>query len=176
MTVAYSVGHGTASREELRERLGPATLLVDVRTGPGSRRNPHLGRDELAQWLPAAGVHYRWEPRLGGFRRPAPDSPDVVWRNDAFRGYAGHLRTDDARAALADLAADAAAQPTAFMCSETVWWRCHRRLVSDALVLLHDVEVQHLMPGRASAHVPTDGVRVTPDGLVYDDGRPPPSG
>ena len=169
--VLFSVGHGTASEQELLDRLalGEVRRLVDVRTAPGSRRHPHLGRDRLQEWLPAAGVAYRWEPRLGGFRKPAPDSPDVVWQNDSFRGYAGHLRTDDARAALAELLADGAAARTAFMCSETVWWRCHRRLVSDALVLLHDVPVQHLMPGRLSPHRPTPGARVAGGVLVYDD-------
>ena len=169
---AYSVGHGTASEAELLERLGlgGVTALVDVRTAPGSRRHPHLGRDRLEQWLPAAGVGYRWEPRLGGFRRPAPDSPDVVWRNDSFRGYAGHLRSEPARSALAELAAQARAEPTAFLCSETVWWRCHRRLVADALVLLHDLPVAHLMPGRATPHAPTPGVRLAGDVLVYDAG------
>ena len=166
-----SVGHGTATEAELLERLGLGGVrqLVDIRTAPGSRRHPHLGRDRLEQWLPEAGVAYRWEPRLGGFRRPAPDSPDVVWQNDSFRGYAGHLRTEEARAALTDLLADGARQPTAFLCSETVWWRCHRRLVADALVLLHDVPVQHLMPGRVSAHRPTPGARRAGDVLVYDD-------
>lgn len=165
-----SVGHGTATEAELLERLALAEVrrLVDVRTAPGSRRHPHLSRDRLEQWLPEAGVAYRWEPRLGGFRKPAADSPDVVWQNESFRGYAGHLRSDEARAALRDLLADGAAAPTAFMCSETVWWRCHRRLVCDALVLLHDVPVRHLMPGRLSEHRPTPGARVAGDVLVYD--------
>lgn len=169
--VLSSVGHGTAGPDELLDRLRPAgvALVVDVRTAPGSRRSPHLSRDALERWLPDAGVGYRWEPRLGGFRRPQPDSPDVVWRNDAFRGYAGHLRTAEALDALGDLVTDGEQRPTAFMCSETVWWRCHRRLVADALVLLHGVPVQHLLPQRSSAHVPTPGVRVVDGVLVYDD-------
>lgn len=166
-----SVGHGTAGPAELLDRLRPAgvALVVDVRTAPGSRRSPHLSRDALERWLPDAGVGYRWEPHLGGFRRPQPDSPDVVWRNDAFRGYAGHLRTAEALDALGDLVADGKKRPTAFMCSETVWWRCHRRLVADALVLLHGVPVRHLLPQRSSAHLPTPGVRVVDGVLVYDD-------
>lgn len=165
-----SVGHGTASKDELLERLalGSVTSLVDIRTAPGSRRHPHLGRDELEEWLPAAGIAYRWDPRLGGFRKPAPDSPDVVWQNDSFRGYAGHLRTPQAQQALAELAS--ATARTAFMCSETVWWRCHRRLVSDALVLLYDLRVGHLMPGRISPHRVTEGARVEGEVLVYDGG------
>lgn len=174
-TAAFSVGHGTATEQELLDRLAPGRVqrLVDIRTAPGSRRHPHLARDALEVWLPAAGVSYRWEPRLGGFRRPAPDSPDVFWQNSSFRGYAGHLRSQDARDALDELVRDAAAAPTAFMCSETVWWRCHRRLVADALVLLHGVSVQHLMPGRVSEHPPTAGARVHGDQLIYDG---PPEG
>jgi uncharacterized protein (DUF488 family) len=166
----FSVGHGTATREELLERLGQGAVrsLVDIRTAPGSRRHPHLGRDELELWVPAAGIAYRWEPRLGGFRKPAPNSPDVVWQNESFRGYAGHLRTEDARTALDELAVEARTTPTAFMCSETVWWRCHRRLVSDALELLFELRVGHLMPGRITRHRVTEGARVDGDALVYD--------
>lgn len=170
MPVAFSVGHGTASEQELLDLLGRdgVVRLVDVRTAPGSRRSPHLARPALERWLPGAGVRYRWEPRLGGFRRPAPDSPDVVWRNESFRGYAGWLRSADARAALDQLATEAAAEQTAFMCSETLWWRCHRRLVSDALVLLHGFEIRHLMPTSTQQHVPTAGVRVADGVLIYD--------
>jgi uncharacterized protein (DUF488 family) len=166
-----SVGHGTATQDELLARLatGDVRRLVDVRTAPGSARHPHLGRDQLERWLPDAGVDYRWDPRLGGFRRPPKDSPDVVWENSSFRGYAAHLRTEAAHAALLDLLADAVAGPTAFLCSETVWWRCHRRLVADALVLLHDRPVAHLMPGRVTPHAPTPGARRVGDDLVYDD-------
>jgi uncharacterized protein (DUF488 family) len=169
---AFSVGHGTASPDELLDRLalGEVRLVVDVRTAPGSRRHPHLARDRLADWLPAAGLGYRWEPRLGGFRRPAPDSPDTLWRHGSFRGYAGHLRTDEAQLALVALATDARTQPTAFLCSETVWWRCHRRLVADALVLLHGLPVAHLLPGRVTPHRPTPGVRRDGGWLFYDAG------
>jgi uncharacterized protein (DUF488 family) len=168
---AYSVGHGTLSQEDFVEELRAADVqrLVDIRTAPGSRRHPQFARDTLLVWLPAAGVRYRWDKRLGGFRRPAPDSPDVVWRNDSFRGYAGHLRDADAQAALRELADEARSAPTAFMCSETLWWRCHRRLVADALVLLHGLVVVHLMPGTHVTHVPTAGVRVH-EGMMFYDG------
>ena len=161
-----TVGHGTASAEELSDRLRAAEveLLVDVRRFPGSRRHPHLSREALQEWLP---VRYRWEERLGG-RRPLPEgSPDVALRNAAFRGYAGCMRGPEFRAALLEVLA--APLRTALMCSESVWWRCHRRLVADAAVLLHGAEVQHLMPGgRLVPHLPTDGVRVDGDALVYD--------
>lgn len=161
-----TVGHGTATAEQLTDRLLGAgvELLVDVRRFPGSRRLPHLSRDEIPQWLPVA---YRWEERLGGRRPLVADSPDTALRNASFRGYAGWMRTEDFRTALADVLAQPAR--TAVMCSESVWWRCHRRMVADAAVLLHGADVQHLMPdGRLVAHPPTAGVRVAGDALVYD--------
>jgi uncharacterized protein (DUF488 family) len=169
-----TVGHGTASQEELTDLLRGAgvTLLVDVRTAPGSKRHPHVARAELAEWLPAAGIAYRWEKDLGGFRKPAADSPDVVWREPMFRGYAGWMRTEPFRAALDRVLT--AGEGTVVMCSESVWWRCHRRLIADATVLLRDTPVEHLMHnGRLAPHQPTPGARVTPTGLVYDDGALP---
>ena len=163
------MGHGTATESELAARLTGAGvgLLVDVRRFPGSRRHPHLAREAVADWLLRAGVAYRWEERLGGRRPVAPDSPDVALRNPSFRGYAAWMRTPEFRAALQDVLA--APERTAVLCSESVWWRCHRRMVADAAVLLHDVEVQHLMPdGRLTPHLPTDGVRRAGDHLVYD--------
>lgn len=166
-----TVGHGAAREQDFGDRLVAAGvgLLVDVRTAPGSRRHPYFGRDVLQRWLPERGMDYRWEPRLGGFRRPATDSPDIALPNHAFRGYAGHMRTPEFRAAVADLLADSASRRTAIMCSESVWWRCHRRLVADHLVLVHGLAVSHLMPdGRLAEHRPTDGVRRADGDLVYD--------
>lgn len=200
-------GHGTAGQDEILTVLHGAGvgLLVDVRRFPGSRRNPHVARDELARWLPEAGIEYRWEPRLGGRRtvaasrgtagapatgrpatdpgaqasgtadgpRPAPptDDLDPWWRVEAFRAYAAHTRTDEFRAGMAALLDDVAHGPraTVVMCSETVWWRCHRRLISDVAVLLHGVPVEHLgHDGRRTPHPPSEGARVTDAGLRYD--------
>jgi uncharacterized protein (DUF488 family) len=117
-------------------------------------------------------VRYRWEERLGGRRPVAPDSPDLALRNASFRGYAAWMRTDAFRAALDEVLAER--DRTAVMCSESVWWRCHRRMVADAAALLHDAEVLHLMPdGRLTPHAPTDGVRRDGDVLVYDAGALP---
>ena len=171
-----TVGHGAASQAELTALLRGAgvELLADVRTAPGSRRHPHVARAELERWLPEAGAAYRWEPNVGGFRRSPPDSPDVVWREPMFRGYAAWMRQPPFRAALERVLAEAAACTTAVMCSEAVWWRCHRRLIADATLLLHGVPVRHLMhDGRLVPHEPTDGVRVGQDGLVYDAGALP---
>lgn len=171
----WTVGHGTAAQEEFGELLRTAGVrrLVDIRTAPGSRRHPHFGRDAMAEWLTDYDVTYSWERRLGGFRKPAADSPDVVWRNDAFRGYAAWTRSAEFAEALDEVLAVAATMVTTVMCSESVWWRCHRRLVADAAVLMRDVDVIHLMhDGRTVSHHPTDGVRLREDGLmVYDAGQ-----
>ncbi|MBQ0987076.1 DUF488 domain-containing protein [Streptomyces sp. F63] len=166
-------GHGTAGRGRLTELLHGAGVaaVVDVRTAPGSRRNPDAARDALGAWLPGeAGIGYRWERRLGGFRRAAPGSPDTFWRNASFRGYAGHTRDPDFLAAMEGLLREAAAARTAVMCSESVWWRCHRRLIADFAVLARGVPVLHLAhDGGLTAHPPTPGARLRADGLlVYD--------
>ncbi|MGW2615107.1 DUF488 domain-containing protein [Streptomyces sp. NPDC001500] len=171
-------GHGTAERETpagLLRRAGVAAV-VDVRTAPGSRRDPDLSRLRLAEWLPEEDIAYRWEKRLGGFRKPAPDSPDTVWRNASFRGYAAHTRSPDFVAAMDEVIRQAAGQRTAVMCGEAVWWRCHRRRVADFAVVARGVAVHHLMhDGRLTPHPPTPGVRLRDDGLlVYDGGDGPP--
>lgn len=166
-----TAGHGTHTADGFAGLLRSAGVrsLVDVRIAPGSRRFPHFGRDALATWLPAAGIAYRWEPRLGGFRTLPPDSPDVALRNESFRAYAAHMRTPAFAAAMAELAAGAVTDRTAIMCSESVWWRCHRRLIADHACLIEQLTVCHVMPdGRLAAHGPTAGVRVRQQELVYD--------
>jgi uncharacterized protein (DUF488 family) len=185
MTRLLTLGHGTASAEELVALLDGAGVerLVDVRTAPGSRRHPHVRREAMAGWLAAAGVAYRWEPELGGFRRapprgaedPSGGSVNPALRHPAFRGYADYMRTPPFWAALDRLLGEAAGASTAAMCSETLWWRCHRRLLADAAVLVRGAEVLHLdHRGRLEAHRPTDGVRRDGDLLAYDLGSTPP--
>jgi uncharacterized protein (DUF488 family) len=109
--------------------------LVDVRTVPRSRRNPQFERDALAATLAEHGIGYVHEPGLGGFRRPSPDSINRGWEQPAFRGYADYMQTPEFGAALERLVGLASELPTAIMCAEAQWWRCHRRLISDALVI-----------------------------------------
>lgn len=117
--------------------------LVDVRTAPGSRRHPQFGRAALEEGLGAAGIGYRHEPGLGGFRRPRPHSPNTGWEVGAFRGYADHMASQEFAEALARLEAHAGERPTTIMCAEAQWWRCHRRLIADAL-LVRGWRVLHL--------------------------------
>jgi uncharacterized protein (DUF488 family) len=169
-------GHGTASAGQMSELLRGAgvAVLVDVRTVPGSRRHPHVARAELEGWLPAAGLSYRWDKRLGGFRRPPADSPDTAWREEMFRGYAAHMRTGDFAAAVDELLAGAGEQLTAVMCAESLWWRCHRRLIADFVTATRDMPVRHLLhDGRLEEHRLSPGLRRRDDGLlVYDAGQP----
>ncbi len=167
-------GHGTAEPDRIVDLLRGTgvALVVDVRRFPGSRRQPHVARDAMAQWLPAAGIGYRWQPALGGRRRPPPDAAgqDPWWQVEAFRGYAAHTRSAEFTSAMAELLADVRARDrAAVMCSESVWWRCHRRLIADVAVLLHRVPVLHLgHDGRLAEHRPSAGARTAPDGLRYD--------
>jgi uncharacterized protein (DUF488 family) len=174
-----TVGHGTLAAAEFASLVTGAgvELLVDVRSYPGSRRYPQFGRAEMERWLPAAGVEYRWERRLGGRRQVRPDSPHVALRNPAFRGYADHMSDLGFTAALDAVVAWAASQRTAVMCAESLWWRCHRRLLADAAVLLRGVDVQHLLhDGSLTPHSVTDGARLAHGHIVYDIGgeRPLP--
>lgn len=170
-----TVGHGTLDRARLSALLTGAgvELVVDVRRFPGSRANPDVGTDKLSDWLAEAGIDYRWEESLGGRRRldVSEQSEDSWWKVPAFRAYAAHTRTPDFTAALEWVLADANERRVVLMCSEGVWWRCHRRLIADVAELGHRTPVQHLMPdGRLSRHPPAPGARVRPDGLLVWDG------
>jgi uncharacterized protein (DUF488 family) len=170
-----TLGHGTASQDELIALLRAAEVasIVDVRRFPGSRRHPHVARERLASWLPEAGIAYRWEERLGGRRRGVDGSPHTGLRNASFQAYADHLVTPDFHDAIGEVLAETGRRRTAVMCSESVWWRCHRRLVADHVTLLTEVPLRHLFhDGRLAEHRPTDVVRVEDGRLVYDGGEP----
>ncbi len=170
-------GHGRLDRDELVALVLGAGIeaVVDVRRFPGSRANEAAARGEIPALLGEIGVAYRWDERLGGRRHltaaEREASPDTWWRVEAFRAYAAWTRSPEFRDALPDLLADNDARITAIMCSEAVWWRCHRRLISDILVLEYGRDVQHLMhDGRLVPHPVSDGARVGPRGMVVWDG------
>ena len=165
-----TVGHGPQGRDALGARLAAAgvAVVVDVRRFPGSRNNPDVSREALQKWLPALGIGYRWDERLGGRRRLPPGEPveDDWWTVAQFAAYAAHTRTAEFSAALDEALAEAASTTVAVMCSESVWWRCHRRLIADVAVLARGVPVSHLMPdGRPTPHRPSEGAVVS-DGVV----------
>jgi uncharacterized protein (DUF488 family) len=168
----YTVGHSTRSAAQLLELLGEAgiTTLVDVRTIPGSRRNPQFGQAALEAALARAGLDYRHVKALGGLRRPRKDSVNLGWRNPSFRGYADYMQTEAFARALAELETLAAARPTVIMCAEALPWRCHRGLIADALTV-RGWRVLHLgiaSPGGSPAlHEPTRFLRTVEGRPVY---------
>jgi len=171
-----TVGHGTLEADVLARLLRDAGVahLVDVRAHPGSRRHPQFSKPALEEWLPAADVEYRWEPDLGGRRRTSPSSRNVALTNSSFRAYADYMETDTFTDALDRLVAGARSDRSAVMCAESLWWRCHRRLIADAVVLRRSFDVEHLFhDGKLVAHSPTPVVRLEDDVLVYDDGAEP---
>ncbi len=177
-TPFFTIGHSTRSLDELIELLRAFGVdqLADIRTVPRSRRHPHFSIDALSRSLPAAGIGYRHFPGLGGLRKPRADSPNIGWRHPSFRGYADYMQTAAFAEALAELIAWAhegrASSPslvrnTAAMCSEAVWWRCHRQLVADALVA-RGFTVRHIMTTTsAPAHALTAFARVEGGRVAY---------
>jgi uncharacterized protein (DUF488 family) len=170
MPPVFTVGHSTRPIADLLALLAEhgVRTLVDVRRFPGSRRHPQYSRDALAASLAEAGLQYVHEPGLGGRRAAQPDSPHTAWRVEAFRGYADYMETPEFQAALEGLIRRAEGQTVAILCAEAVPWRCHRRLISDALVA-RGVQVMHILsPGRADPHELDPNARLLPGGrLLY---------
>jgi uncharacterized protein (DUF488 family) len=164
----FTVGHSTLEWPVFLSLLtdNGVRAIADVRSYPGSRRYPHFNRETMATALPAAGVAYHWMPALGGRRKPRKDSKNTAWRNEAFRGYADHMDTAEFAGGLAKLEALAAEAPTAYMCSEAVWWRCHRGLISDALKI-RGWNVLHLGAGAPKPHPYTPAATVEDGRLTY---------
>jgi uncharacterized protein (DUF488 family) len=175
MPTVWSIGHGTRPIERLISVLSDAGImaLADVRSAPGSRRHPQFGQAALASSLEEARIEYVHLRGLGGRRDAAPDSPHVALRVDAFRGYADHMASAEFAADYARLDALARQKPTAFMCAETLWWRCHRRMLSDRLSVDAWDVVHLLAPSKSEPHRVWDVARVVDGQLVYDGGAIP---
>ncbi|HEV7178784.1 MAG TPA: DUF488 domain-containing protein [Candidatus Baltobacteraceae bacterium] len=165
----YTIGHGTAPIEEFIGWLRASDIhsLVDVRRYAGSRHNPQYGSNALAESLGAVGITYRNDVQLGGRRKPSPDSENTGLRNEAFRAYADYMETDPFHAAFQVLLSEAEQTQTVVMCSETVWWRCHRRLIADAVLLIAERPVKHIVSGKVGPHILTEGVRREGSRLRY---------
>jgi uncharacterized protein (DUF488 family) len=168
----HTIGHGNRSFDELVEALRAHGIaqLVDVRSFPGSRRNPQFGREQLQRTVPAAGIAYSWMKDLGGRRTARRDSPNTGWRVEGFRAYADYMETPQFSAALDELIRTARATPTAYMCAERLWWQCHRRLLSDAMTV-RGLDVLHILDAhKADPHKVTDFLRVENGRLLYPEG------
>ena len=166
----WTIGHSTREIDKfiLVLEANAIKLIADVRLLPGSKRYPQFNRESLAESLSERGIGYEHFPELGGRRKPKPDSRNTAWRNEAFRGYADHMETEGFREGvnrLVDLANKVG--PTALMCAEAVWWRCHRALISDFLKAC-GVEVTHILDAKKTEPHPfTSAVRIVNGELSY---------
>jgi uncharacterized protein (DUF488 family) len=170
MAPAYSIGHGRRPIDAFLEILQAAGIrrVVDVRAMPASRRNPQFNRAALESVLANNGIEYVWRgAELGGLRTPRQDSRHVALRNDAPRGYADHTETDEFGDGLDWLLRSAGETQTAFMCAESDWRRCHRRILSDAIVAA-GLRVAHLLDGVDEEHVLHSSARIEDGRPVYD--------
>ena len=167
----WTIGHSTHTWEEFTALLGTHGIeaVADVRRFPGSRRYPWFVSDAMASALPETGVDYRWIPALGERRKAQPDSPNTAWRNAAFRGYADYMATAEFAAGLAQALDLAASRRTALMCAEAVWWRCHRRLISD-LLQHRGIEVLHILDAKPpQSHPRNPAAQFEGTHLIYPD-------
>ena len=141
-----TIGHSTRTVEEFVELLKAygVTLVVDVRTVPRSRHNPQFNKETLPNTLKPYGVKYIHMPDIGGLRHPKKDSVNLAWKNSSFRGYADYMQTKEFTENLLKLIALARENCLAIMCAEALPWRCHRNLISDALVVRH-IKVEHII-------------------------------
>ena len=166
----WTIGHSTRTIDEFISLLkeNEIKLLADVRAWPGSKRYPQFNKDALAESLKAHGIRYEHFPELGGKRKSKPDSRNTAWRNASFRGYADYMETEQFQKGierLLDVAAEAG--PTAIMCAEAVWWRCHRSLISDYLKV-RGIEVMHILNAtKVEAHPYTSAARIGNGELSY---------
>jgi uncharacterized protein (DUF488 family) len=170
-TTVWTLGHSTHSWQEFLSLLEAYELqaVADVRRLPGSRRLPQFDQDTMTKALERSGIAYRWFPKLGGRRRALKDSPNTGWRNLSFRGYADYLASEEFAEGLAELIDLAKQERTTLMCAEAVWWRCHRRLIADVL-LLKGFEVIHILDAtHATPHTHTPPARVVKGKLTYPD-------
>lgn len=165
----WTIGHSTLPLDDFVNRLRSFSIgcLVDVRRHPGSRKYPHFSAASLEGVLPTLGILYEHMPDLGGRRKPAPESKNTAWRNESFRAYAYYMETAEFEAAAGLLIGISEKHRTAIMCAESVWWRCHRALVSDWLKV-RGFAVHHIgSAGGSSEHPYTSAAKVVDGRLSY---------
>jgi uncharacterized protein (DUF488 family) len=166
----WTIGHSTRTIEKFVAALEAhdIKLLADVRSLPGSKRYPQFNKERLIKSLKEHGICYEHFPELGGRRKPKKDSQNTAWRNASFRGYADYMETEEFRKGierLAELTKEIG--PTAVMCAEAVWWRCHRALISDYLKV-RGIEVMHIVDAnKGEPHPYTSAAQVVNGELSY---------
>jgi uncharacterized protein (DUF488 family) len=165
----YTIGHSTRTEEEFIAilRSFKIELLADIRSYPGSRKYPHFNKEHLQTVLPANEIIYRHFPELGGRRKVSKDSKNTAWKNDAFRGYADYMETEDFKNGIAGLEKLAAEYKLAYMCSEAVWWRCHRSMVSDYLKWKGWTVLHIMAENKSEEHPYTSPARIVNGELTY---------
>lgn len=165
----YTIGHSTRDINTFIDLLlqHKITVLVDVRSLPGSRKFPHFNQEDLAQSLKENAIEYRHFDGLGGRRKPKENSKNTVWRNKSFQAYADYMETEEFRKALDELIQIAKQKTTAIMCSEAVWWRCHRALISDFLKV-EGWDIEHIISKtNVQEHPYTTAAKIIDNKLSY---------
>ncbi len=166
----WTIGHSTRTIDDFISALeaNGIKLVVDVRSLPGSKRYPQFNNEALSESLGERGIRYEHFPELGGRRKPRPDSGNIAWRNASFRGYADYMETEEFRKGVERLITLANnVGPTAIMCAEAVWWRCHRALISDYLKV-RGIEVTHIADAKKiEPHPYTSAARIVSSKLSY---------
>ncbi len=165
----WTIGHSNRSLEEFLELLSSQQiqLLADVRRFPGSRRLPHFNQENLSKSLTDAQIDYLHFPELGGRRKALPDSPNTIWRNEAFRGYADFMMTAEFRAGIERLLNQARDKRAAIMCAEALWWQCHRSMISDYLKAAGHKVIHILAKNKTEEHPFTSAARIVNGQLSY---------
>lgn len=166
----WTIGHST---HPIGEFIGilhsfEISLLVDIRSLPGSRAFPQFNREALEISLPEAGIQYLHMRDLGGRRKVKKDSKNTAWRHPAFRGYADYMETEEFHQAINELEKLASMQPTAYMCSEVLWWRCHRSLVSDWLKANGWMVFHITGKGKSEEHPYTQPAKIVDGKISYE--------
>lgn len=167
MKTIWTIGHSTRTMEEFLHLLNAfkIQLLVDVRHYPGSRKFPHFNKENLAKVLPENNIDYLHLVDLGGRRKALPDSKNDAWRLASFRGYADYMETQPFQQALEKLETLAAERRTCIMCSEAVWWSCHRSMISDILKV-KNWKVLHIMTDSNATEHPYTAPATVVDGTL----------
>lgn len=171
----WTIGHSNRSAEDFLRLLKTHQIqaIADVRRFPGSRRHPHFGAEELARQLAEEGIDYRHFADLGGRRgRSSEDSPNTAWRVESFNAYADYMATSEFKQALRDLIEWAEQRRVAVMCSEAVPWRCHRRLISDAVLIQGGTVLDITGLSSPKPHRLTDFAQVHNGQLIYKNAKP----